>query len=196
MVPLLTIAVFTLVAGGAIANWYWSSQSISSVPIVVIEGWVEAKCSVDPRSVWVDSATKTAYADLVEINVLLLGEDVGLTPGMQYLFFTVDSTDLGSLYLRLTGTVPPGMLVSAYASYYSIFSDGSYADFNGGLGQITLDGATSIDLTWLEDPLFLIHQDVAGSVLLVGIEFDISAGTLGAGSWSISDLTVHLGDAP
>lgn len=199
MVPLLTIAVFTLIAGYGIASWYWSSTPMSSIPIVVEVPppvYIEAKANVDPGSTWIDSNTKAAYADFVTTDVLLEGSTVGLEAGKQFLFLYVEDTTALTLNLGITVTIPTWMIVTCDLQLESYMNVGTWADVDMIIASdIDLTGATTYSLEWLGNPLFVPEYDQAESQIFVVLEFNITVDPgAPAGSYSFSDLVIQLGD--
>jgi len=197
--PLLVILAFgALFWGGvAVAVWYWSSVPISSIS-TSIEGNIDAKANVVPSSTWIDPTTKAAYVDFVTTDVLFEGSTVGLEAGKQYLFLYVDDTNVLTLNLGLSVTVPSWMTVACDLQLESLMNDGSWSNTDMTIAaDVDLSGATVYSLEWLGNPLFVPEYDNPLSQIFVVVEFDISVDpNAPVGSYRFIDLIIQLGDTP
>ena len=193
--PLLILAVFGLVAGYAVANWYWTSQPIMMTVHVPDGIDIVAKANINPLLSW-NGMSKVAFADLVESNGFFDGSEVDLEPGTKYVFVRVGETNAGRFFTRVNASYPAGMAVSCTVAIVDRRDIGEYptvAHWHD-LGLIALDGSQSLELKANGDPLYLVSEPVE-HMRYAMYAFTVSPGTLPPGDHVLT-VQVHLGDTP
>ena len=189
--PLMVLLILGIgLCGVVIADWYWSSPSITG-PTIYVGGSIAAKV-VDPRTVW--NGGQEPYADLVPITELLDGAVLTLDPNMYFAFIKVGSTNAADLYLKIDVTRPAGMYVSANVRYLAIQEDYTWTSADMLLAtDVAIDGSQSVSLELNEDPLYALY-DSPTCVIFVVVEFSIGPGSLPWGNHPMS-VVFSLGDS-
>lgn len=183
--PLIALILITALCGGALAAWYWTSQTVTHT--ITVEGWITGVTNF----MWADLEDGPSYDALSNRTIGTLWESPTI-PGTYNQLLLVDGTNAETLFMKLNMVVPSGASATAHV-YLQEYVVGTGYLAPTDLGTIAVDGSQSLQLIRNSTPLWASTQVYGTNYHVIKISYTFDQGTLGIGSWPF-EITVSLGD--